>query len=81
MTSISIACVDKLFHLHSSLYGNGSRDRSCQHLWFSEFDFIHHDIENKYCFATCFTGSYIGQPELILLKKNRKTKAKNKMLA
>ena len=33
----------------------GSTDRSCQHPWFSEFDFIH-DIGSESLFATHVTG-------------------------
>ena len=38
---------------------NGSRDQFCQHVWFSEFDFLHHEVENE-------------TPQSILPEKNRK---------
>ena len=49
--TISTTSVNKSFHLPSSFkfstWKKGSWDQSCQHLWFSEFDFLHHDREQS----------------------------------
>ena len=45
--------IAKPFHLPVVYMENGSRDRSCQHLWFSEFDFLHNGVENEALF--CYT--------------------------
>lgn len=57
-TSTALAHVDKPFHPPSSFRfptrKYGLRDRSCQHSWFSEFDFLHYDIEVDALFChTC----------------------------
>ena len=57
-TTNEIARVDKPFHPPSSFRfptrKYGSRDRSCQHSWFNEFDFLHYDIESDVLFChTC----------------------------
>ena len=57
--SISTARVDNCFIFPVVYMENGSRDQSCQHLWFSEFDFFHHVIENKVIFYN-ICHSYIG---------------------
>ena len=50
MVSTSVACmsVDKPFRPPSSFKfptrRYGARDRSCQHSWFKDFDFLHYDI-------------------------------------
>ena len=51
MASMSTVRVAKPFHLPSSLHGNGSWDRSCQYPWFSEFQFLYHDVENETLFT------------------------------
>ena len=47
---------------------NGSWDRSCQHSWFSEFEFLYHDVENEALFYKRVIGSYIiiGLSQLVL---------------
>ena len=58
MASSTTSCVDKPFHPSSSFKfptrKYGSRDRCCQHSWFSEFDFLHYDIAHDALFCrTC----------------------------
>ena len=78
MVSVSTARVDKTLHLPSSFkfakWKKGSMDRSCQHLWFSEFDFLH-DIESESLFChTCHRYKDV----LILLEKIGKQKQRAK---